>query len=269
MDDHLSWSRIQTWLQCGERYRLRYVEGVPASPHGALIGGSAVHATIARSEELRWWEHEEPWTDGGEATAHYLAELARRIEEAGEVRWGGRKTREFPNGEDRTWWERTGPMMLRRYAALRRDMDADGWGLVDGGAEMQVTVPLGDGVPPLLGYVDAFLAHRSGEPIVLDWKTGQVGGGDVMQLAIYAWLIGRGRGIEVDVGTFVYLRTPARDRQVQRVDVRTIVPHVEEAVLAAHRGIQVGAFVARPGPFCRTCPVREACWYGRTLEVEP
>lgn len=265
---HLSWSRISTWRRCGEQYRLRYIEQVPPEPSGAMIGGSAVHATIAEAEEREWWRDSALWSEDGVAIAWFLADLDRRLAEAGDgVRWGGRKTREFPGGEDRTWWERSGPMMLRRYAALRRDLAEEGWGLVEGGAEMQVTVPLDD-LPPLLGFVDAFLAHASGEPVILDWKTGQVGRADVMQLATYAWLIARARGITVERGALVYLRATDRARQMQQVDLRPLVPHVEETVRAAARGIAEGIWVPNPGPMCVACSVRAGCWYGATLDGE-
>ncbi len=42
-----SFSELETYLDCPERYRLRHVVGVPAAPHHALTYGSAMHQAVA------------------------------------------------------------------------------------------------------------------------------------------------------------------------------------------------------------------------------
>ncbi|MEX2548522.1 MAG: ATP-dependent DNA helicase [Chloroflexota bacterium] len=42
-----SFSELETYLDCPERYRLRHVVGVPTSPHHALTYGSAMHQAVA------------------------------------------------------------------------------------------------------------------------------------------------------------------------------------------------------------------------------
>lgn len=44
MPAYLSYSQFDTFLTCGEKYRLTKIEQVPEKPAWFLIGGSAVHA---------------------------------------------------------------------------------------------------------------------------------------------------------------------------------------------------------------------------------
>lgn len=85
-DDHLSASRVNTFMRCGMQYLFRYIEGLISPPSGALALGSSFHATIGkdyqqkvetganmrldsyldyysddwqeRKHEIRWWEGE-------------------------------------------------------------------------------------------------------------------------------------------------------------------------------------------------------------------
>ena len=42
-----SYSELETYLDCPERYRLRHVVGLPSAPHHALTYGSAMHQAVA------------------------------------------------------------------------------------------------------------------------------------------------------------------------------------------------------------------------------
>jgi DNA helicase-2/ATP-dependent DNA helicase PcrA len=42
-----SFSELETYLDCPERYRLRHVVGLPTAPHHALTYGSAMHQAVA------------------------------------------------------------------------------------------------------------------------------------------------------------------------------------------------------------------------------
>jgi len=51
--DHVSPSQIDTYRQCGERYRLRYVVGLKMPPRGAMLTGTGVHGGAATRHKLR------------------------------------------------------------------------------------------------------------------------------------------------------------------------------------------------------------------------
>lgn len=87
-DNHLSASRVNTFMRCGMQYYFRYCDGLISPPSGALAVGSSFHSSIAkdylqkantranlpldevmdffsedwqeRKHEVQWWEGEEP-----------------------------------------------------------------------------------------------------------------------------------------------------------------------------------------------------------------
>jgi len=49
-DNHLSASRVNTFMRCGMQYYFRYIDGLISPPSGALALGSSFHGTIG-------WDH--------------------------------------------------------------------------------------------------------------------------------------------------------------------------------------------------------------------
>lgn len=262
---YLSFSRLDTYNRCGRQYKLRYVDRAPAQPSGALIGGSVLHACIEAHEQRRTWENEYD-----EAVEILEADFRHRFDEAvaeaggdGALRWAGRKTRQFPEGEDAHWWLSQGPVMMRRWYKLRVHDAEHGIQLaLEPGTEIEVVAQLEDGTT-IKGYIDALVMTTiDGQRMVRDWKTGKVGGGSPMQLATYAWALARGPGIGVDVGEFQYLRRG----ESRSYDLRPLIPLIDEQYADLARGINAGVFPMKPQSMCVSCDVRESCSYGQTLE---
>jgi hypothetical protein len=106
-EPHLSWSQLQTLSDCGEKFRLSYVQQVPRAPQGPLIAGRAIHAAIEWAErpqrELDGWCPIQDLTHGtDQERADFLASLKGEFtavfdddvaDEGGAdvIRWGGRK----------------------------------------------------------------------------------------------------------------------------------------------------------------------------------
>jgi putative RecB family exonuclease len=261
---NLSYSRLHTYQDCGERYRLTYIEKVPQAPSGALITGRTIHAAIERSEHEGWWQDEAAFTqEDSPAIAYWLTITEKAIEEAGGlevIQWSGRKSARFPDGEDWTWWRINGQFMLRRYRLTRLAMVENGWGVVEGGVEMQVQAVLHGGVP-VVGYLDKFLMHEGGEPLIVDYKAGKIGNLNPYQFATYARLLKLARGIEVHRGVGVFLRAADAERRVQHVEFDGITDHMDEVYGQLARGIEAGDFMAKPSYLCGSCGVRGSCWY--------
>jgi len=60
--EYISYSQYETYLSCGEKYRLTRIEKVAEQPAWYLEGGSAVHeATEAYDRELWKEQHELPF----------------------------------------------------------------------------------------------------------------------------------------------------------------------------------------------------------------
>jgi CRISPR/Cas system-associated exonuclease Cas4 (RecB family) len=254
---HLSFSQLSTYSECGEKYRLRYVEGVPTKPSGALIGGKAVHETIEVAEREDWWKDEENFfPSDAPAIATYREILERHVEEATEeIRWGGRG-----QGEDYPWWIKNGEFMLRRYRATREAMDASGWGVVQGGVEMRVLADLPGVSVPVLGFLDKFLMHEGGETIIVDYSTGRVGGKNAFQFATYSRLLYLAREITCTRGVAIYLRAGDANKRVEAMQFEPLVDHMDETYANLYRGIEAELFIPNPSSFCSSCFVNQYCW---------
>lgn len=259
---HLSFSQLNVYDSCSEKYRLSYVENAPREPQGAFLGGIAVHETIAQSETVGWWPEEEPFADpSAVAIAYFLRTLHDQVDKNGgedAIRWGGRG-----GGETLAWWEKQGEFMLRRYQLTRVGMEAEGWGSVEGGTEMRVIAELPGVSSPVIGYLDKFMMHEGGEPLILDWKAGRVGWVEPMQFATYANLVERARGIRVTRGVVVFLRAPEPAKRVQAVHFEPLIDRMPDVFAKMVAGIEAGIFAPHPSSFCSSCSVRESCWYWR------
>lgn len=276
--DTLSWSQVSTLSSCGQKYKLLYLEEIEKSPQGSLIAGSAVHSTI------EWAENESVparFREGGgldesnlraAVGSKFLEIFNRAVEQVGgaeQIRWAGRKTKDYPAGEDDRWWRWQGPVMMRRWLEVRgRDFDRN-VKLLEGAVESRVVARLDSG-RQVKGYVDATLAvDGDGAPFVRDWKTGRPGGASPMQLAIYAWLIERSTGIAVSAGESGYLRATEIDKRlVHHPDLRPLIDLVPGVFEDHLRRVESGVFEISPSPFCSSCDVAQACPYGRWLTAE-
>lgn len=270
---YFSWSQLSTYSECGEKYRLSYVERVDRESKGAFIGGHAIHAAI------EWAEREglpERW-----AKADGLTGERKRIEDAiewvfhdefaaerakleGEPVWGGRKSKEFPRGEDELWWARSGPMMLRRFLSIRYDDFERGWRAVDTEIEhrLTVTLPSGTKLKAILDFV--ILADQDGQAVIRDYKSG-TWRQSAMQLATYAWAADQGLGVRPVAGEFAYLRTVDAAKRLDRYDLTGLVPLVPEMFAELERGIDAGLFMLNPSNLCSSCTVKKHCRYGAQI----
>lgn len=271
MPDYLSWSQFDTFASCGVKYKLSYIDKVPQAPRGYFMGGSAVHRTIEESEALGWWGDPDRFLTDGEATAFFHAQLESEVTKAvGDITWGGRKTKASPGGEDLKWWHASGPMMLRRYASLRREDHAKGFPTPK--TEVKVSFP-GPGDKPVIGYIDQLfepLPHEVGsfDGIVRDYKTGSRFKPDhPLQLVLYGRAIRDTVGYEVARGQFVYLR--AQDgRLVHEVNLSPWYTLLDTLMEEWQAAMETGQFIHRPGWQCATCDVGPYCEVGRKLGGE-
>jgi len=267
-----SFSRLSTYRGCGRKYELSYVEKAPRQPQGSLIGGSAVHATIEVAEANRWWR------DPTEQAYVWLERefLSQFHEIAGEqatmihpdhgldyegVRWGGRKSKAFPYGENVQWWEREGPKMLERWHMLRGLDSINGYALLDD-VELEVSAMLDENTY-VRGFIDALrYVNADGERLIRDWKTGS-SAGDPSQLATYAWMLREGPGIVATQGELVMLRQ--QTNQIKTFDLTKWIDLVPMMFRNLARGIEHEIFPISPSNFCVACTVKDSCEWGVTL----
>lgn len=266
--EYLSFSRLNTYDTCGERFRLKYVDRVPSIPSGAALGGSAVHKVIETSELEGWWEKD--FEDAvmllTNAFRGVFKDLVNAEGGVAKMRWGGRKSKQYPLGEDFQWWDRyAGNLFLRRYLSVRKLDAKAGWQLLEGGVEMEVGADL-DG-RYIKGFIDALgYVTEDGEIVIRDWKTGTWL--QPFQLAVYAWLIRQGRGLTVTRGQIGYLRGAHAENWIKEYDLTEWVELVPRKFTDLVRGIEAQIFPIQPSNLCASCMVRPYCAYGKTLEED-
>jgi hypothetical protein len=260
---YLSWSRLRRYSNCGESYRLSYIEDIPGTPSGAAIAGKAMHQVIADAEASEAWRDEDNVTmrlafDG------YFTEAVMDAGGPDACRWGGRKDRDGRPAEDYRWWlQYAGDLFCRRYAATRRRDDAEGFVLYPEGVEMEVAIDI-EG-RHFVSYIDMLLVSPDGEPIIRDWKTGRMS--EPYQLGVYAWVLQNSElALTVDRGQIGYLRGSDSSKYIQDYGIigwRELVPRMLDDLI---RGVEGDIFPLRPSSFCVSCDVRQACEYGVTLD---
>ena len=278
---HLSYSRLSSYIKCGESYRLRFIEGVEPEPSGAAMAGRAVHSVIEEMLLDGWFVRPDVVEDQGAKL--FQVRFDEGLAEVGgpdAVRWGGQKRllRDENNkpvldedgaqikvGENYPWMCKMGPTWVKRAGAqLRRDL-ATGIQVVETSIEQKVSRFLDDpGSLLITGIVDVMVfADNEDKPRVRDWKTGTFV--DAMQLANYAWLLAQA-GIEVSIGEIAYLRGTSPETQLRVYNIDPWKSSVKRMYADAEKGIRADHFQLTPSSWCGSCWVRRACEYGRTLD---
>jgi RecB family exonuclease len=267
--EYLSFSRLNTYNTCGNLFRLRYVDRVIQEPGGPLLGGSALHTALEVMERKGLW----PSDEGVEKVQKaFLDDFDAQLSEASDspfpIRWGGRKSRDWPEGENADWWRGMGPLFVKRACLLRRADEAAGFTVKPEGVEMEVLAPLDDQIM-VKGYIDAFLmVTPDGEPMLRDWKSGKVGGNNPLQLATYAWALAELGISRPTVGQYVYLRAGEKSKGLATYDLTAYLPMVAPMYQDLVKGIAAGVFPVQPGFLCGSCSVRHACTYGQALDPD-
>jgi hypothetical protein len=259
---------------CGEAYRLRYLTGAPRQPQGALIAGIAVHDTIEHAYREGW--HLDPYSHADDFVSFFALtfhDAMAEVEGDLPIRWGGRKSKAWPNGEDAAWWNQMAPQMLQRAADT---MIADTkignqvWGTADdpvAGIELTLNVPVPDIAVPVTARIDALMVDPNGEPFVRDWTTGRPGGKTPVQGALYAWALANaeGFGLSVERCQYVFLKSDDPKKMIQDFDPRPMMDRVVTNFQMMNTALDAGVFLMRPSSFCAGCEVKASCDYGRTL----
>lgn len=277
----MSYSQVSKYARCPKAYELSYLRpDVVPVVHGAGIAGSAIHRAIEVAESTGTWlipytEHD----DEGLRRMHsvFAEDFNRRVEEAGGpdlITWGGKKSRDYPMGEEAQWWLRFGSVtMLKRYRTIRR-RDAEAGTVVygeDGSwveARISTTLTTALGESLVTGQIDAAMfVSREGQLIIRDWKSGSNLGLDPLQLAFYAWLLERHTEgeVTVDVGELGWLRGTKPETQLRRYDIGAMKAVVPEMFQQFATGVASGYFPMHPNMLCTACYVRDACAYGSLL----
>ena len=243
---YLSFSSLESWLSCGEKYRLQKVVGVHQQQAWYLLGGSAVHEAtemldtgVAGTPELAW-------------QAAWEKQIAN-VTDFTDVRAGGRVSKQYPNKEDHTWWETNGLDMVKSYAQHMNTLLSTGWTLLGVETAFEINI---EGVE-IRGFIDRVMANPDGEVEVHDIKTGSHTPAWTLQLGVYAH--GAYQALEVmpSIGRYYMARSGSLTPQSSLL-------HYTPDLLAqwfgkAREAIEAEVFVPHVTAMCGSCSVREHC----------
>jgi hypothetical protein len=248
--DHMSWSRIRTYLTCSLQYFFRYVAGVkPEFTPGALAFGSAMHRAMETALVQRMAGVEPVLDDLVTVVETALAEADAEAP----IRWAERSGRAEAVAQARA--------MLEVWLAYPRP------GKILG-VEESFEVELAPWLPKLQGRVD--LVTEEPDALVLtDLKTARSAWGEEQvlqgqdQLVLYReglrdLIEAVGKPVKLAWELVLKQKTP----RVERIELSDPPVTADRAVRTATivlEAIERQIHVPAPGIQCHGCPYRTAC----------
>jgi len=257
--EHLSHSAVDGLLTCGEKWRLTRIERVPEVPTWAVVGGDAVHIATAAADAADFgMDVEDPQDFPG---AFELA-IARREERSGipSTEWvaTGRPSKEWPDKQNRAWWEANGPSHVAAWASFLRNSPWQVAILPDGQPAIEVKLEAEIGGVPVVGYIDRVLEEgRSEVYAVTDLKSGAREPKSARQLGVYAVLMDRVMGFGVTWGMYYMTRKGTTSEPVDLTRYRD--GSLDHDYAKAWAMVEAEIFVPNPGDLCSVCGVRPYC----------
>lgn len=260
---HLSFSQLNTYLTCSQRYYFRYVAGLPPETvASALLLGSSLHAALARFYEgIRTGQAENPC----DLLAFFRDDLVRRLAIASApVQYSA----DAPTAQDLM---EQGQQLLTTFL---NDASPGLAGLEIVSVELPLSVPLVDeqGLPmdiQLVGVIDLLLKDTQGNLVAVDHKTSKTSYTEDtinrdLQFSAYAVLLS-GNGFlspEAELAcrfdVLRKLKAPKLERLMTRrtpEDQSRFRSLARRVLLAIDREV----YLPCPGWQCATCPHTEAC----------
>lgn len=247
MTSPLSFSRVSTFLDCGEKFRLRYVEGIKETvPAWWSIAGSAIHSATEEYDRYNGTDPKHLF----DAAFDQQIEKARNFTEAPMDEW-----RFNSKGEDGAFWQDKGPAHVANYIKWREQTQ---WPVL--WIELRVEGTLAG--QPYIGYIDRIFVNDDGQPIIVDIKSGSSTPYLPLQQGLYRELLLQSQGIAADLGAF-FKTAPARGRDggllTEPVDLTKYAPLLEAYTTNLATSQEQGLYVPKPSYFCGSCDVRMFC----------
>ncbi len=254
--DYVSWSAINTYLQCPLRYRFRYVDQLPEEfLNSTLVFGQAIHAALEAYFRFRLTNAYPLSLDSLLAAYHeHWANVASET-----IRFGA--------SDSLASFGQLAERMLTVF--LENDLSRPDGAIVS--IEDEWRAPLIDGVPDVLARLD-LVVDRGDRVVVTDFKTsrGRWSPADVEssagQLLLYGELLRTQIDRPIELQFAVLTKTKQPDLQIHPVAGDAARVQRQQALIRrVWRSIQEKHFYPHPSAMnCPTCPYQAACaeWSG-------
>lgn len=188
LPQHISYSSLTTWQECGWKYYLTKVEKVQEAHAVWFTGGTAVHKATEVYD-----------LEGGDPQTIWNKVWFDQVKEDEELH-GDMNTWQYAKREDMSWWYGEGIWMLEKWVKFRNN----GWNVYEDFIEKQYEIPIEDTIVKMA--IDRVMTDFDGNRVLIDIKTGASSQRHPLQLAVYAWALGK-HGITVDRAGFWDART--------------------------------------------------------------
>lgn len=243
---YLSFSSLESWLTCGEKYRLEKVVGVAQTPAWYLLGGSAVHKA---TELLDIGDTDNPTAAWNQAWAEQL----ETITDHSQVKAGGRASKAWPNKENKDWWDLHGPVMVGDWHLMLTARKSQGWQVLAVEAAFNLDL---DGVL-IRGYIDRVMVNPNAEAEVWDIKAGSHVPAGKLQLGVY------GLGAEQALGVKPILGRYYMARKAELTEPASLLAYTADRLTdwfgKARQAIEAEVFIPHVQSLCSACSVAPFC----------
>lgn len=252
--DYLSYSSMTSWLDCGQRFELERVLNAPQQRAWWFVGGDALHRASEMLDKKVTEDPLDAWHQSWEISTASLPS------DESTIRAGGRRSRDWPDKENRAWWEHHGPIMTTAWKDWMEAKQKEGWAIhVDEnkriGVETGFTMSLAD--VTVKGFVDRIMIDPNGQVVVVDLKAGSREPKNSLQLAVYALGIKQTLGLTPSLGGYWMARTA-------EIPMLHTLSHLDESLVgqwfsSAKHGIENEIFIPRVSELCVACTVAPYC----------
>lgn len=255
----LSYSSLDTFLSCGEKYRLTRVMRVPQDQAWWFYGGTAVHTATEMIDRGDDRPLRSIWDDA-------WAKAIEDYDPAKPTRAGGRVTKQNPHKEDAAWWGLQGPVMVETYVQWMR---TSGYQILDVAGEPAIEIEFNlelpnpdkseDASPSIIiqGFIDRVMVTPHGQVKIVDIKTGSREPASATQLGIYHAGL-RQRGIHADLGAYYMARKG--DLGIER----SLAHYTDDLISHWFGGFESSVrnetFIPHVTSMCTSCMVASHCY---------
>ncbi len=267
--ERTSFSALNSYLECGEKYRRKKILGHPEVPGWALVGGKAVHEVTERydwhviqggaAEEFNW-ELEFQFVFNRMVTE----ETANSGVTPDQWRVSGKATTAWPDKETPEFWASQGPKFARTWGAWRAaNPGYQFWVDPDGQVGIEAEFLIEFGGTPVLAFVDRIMTLGD-DLAVIDIKSGRTMPENILQLELYASCVDLKYGVRPTLGGF-YDARKGRMVHMEQLGGAIGTMDVVELVDGFITQAETGVFLPKPGRQCTYCSYRHNCAWAQSL----